>query len=41
MKRIILYAAIIGLFSAVAQAQNENVNWQTPLTIVLRFMGAL
>jgi hypothetical protein len=34
MKRIILYAAIIGLFSAVAQAQNENVNWQTPLTIV-------
>jgi hypothetical protein len=33
MKRIILYAAIVSLFTAVAQAQNENVNWQTPLTI--------
>ncbi len=33
MKKIVLYAAIISALTAMAQAQNENVTWQTPVAI--------
>src|SRR5271154_3100603 len=33
MKTIILYTSIVSMLAAVAQAQNANVTWQTPVTI--------
>jgi len=33
MKTIILYTSMISLVTAVAQAQNETVTWQAPVTI--------
>ncbi len=33
MKKNILYSIIASLLTAVAQAQNENVTWQTPANI--------
>ena len=33
MKKIVLCAAVIGAFSGIAQAQNENVTWQAPATV--------
>jgi autotransporter-associated beta strand protein len=33
MKTIFLYASLVSLLTAVAQAQNENVIWQTPFPI--------
>jgi hypothetical protein len=30
MKTIILYTSIVSMLTAVAQAQNENIAWQTP-----------
>jgi hypothetical protein len=33
MKTVILYASIVSVFTAVANAQNANVTWNTPLTI--------
>ena len=33
MKTVILYASIVSVLTAVANAQNANINWNTPLTI--------
>jgi hypothetical protein len=33
MKSIILYSSIVGILTAVAQAQNETVTWQSPVAI--------
>lgn len=33
MNKIVLYAAAIGMFAAVAQAQNENVTWLAPANV--------
>src|ERR1700722_20522358 len=33
MKTAVVCASIIGLLATVVQAQNENISWQTPMTI--------
>src|SRR5277367_2923980 len=33
MKTVILYVSIVSALAAVANAQNANITWQTPLTI--------
>jgi hypothetical protein len=33
MKTVILYASIVSVLTAVANAQNANITWNTPLTI--------
>jgi hypothetical protein len=33
MKKVILYMAIVSALTTVAQAQNENITWQTPTAV--------
>ncbi|MGH7977664.1 MAG: hypothetical protein ACREC8_13525, partial [Limisphaerales bacterium] len=33
MKTVILYTSIVSVLTAVANAQNADITWQTPLTI--------
>jgi hypothetical protein len=33
MKTVIIYASIVSVLATVASAQNENITWNTPLTI--------